>query len=155
MAKDQAEFAKGARAALARLLDDGPALSVETLKSVMRQGTQQGHDERLKANARTATYKVRQTLARAPESEDVMTAAGYLLLGLIEEHPEQSEDALRRLTRQLTLAGFDKDQSAQAIARLAVDVRARRADWHRRLKLRAIRRLVSALPEDTPITRTG
>ena len=101
------------------------------------------------------TYKLRRMLDKAPESEDVMIACGYLLLGMIEQYPAGSEDAQRQLVHELEVAGFDEERSREAIARLASGVRERRADWHRRLRLRSIRRLVAALPGETRGTRTG
>ena len=151
----KAELPDRVSAALAQLLDDGQDMSIEALKAIMRHGSGQGHGERIKANGRTVTYKLRQTLAGAPESEDVMMACGYLMLGLIERFPERAAARRDEIVSQLTSAGFAPDQSVKVIDRLAADVAGRRADWHRRLRLRAIRRLVAALPKETGVTHTG
>lgn len=146
-----------ARVALDELLAAKGGASIEAARSLLGPASRRGlpTEQRSAANTRTREYKARQALARAPESEDVVTACGYVVLGILEYTAGQADSPLRvRLLDALRQAGFDDGESAAAIERLTCDVEDRRQGWHRRLERRAMERLLAVLPA-TPGRRTG
>jgi ribosomal protein S18 acetylase RimI-like enzyme len=142
------ELEQRARVALDRLLDARGGASIETARTLLGPASRRGlpTEQRSAANARTRQYKARQALARAPESEDVVTACGYVVLGILEYTAGQADSPLRvRLLDTLRQAGFDDGESAAAIERLTLDVEDRRQGWHRRLERRSMQRLIAVL----------
>jgi len=144
-----------ARLALARKFAEKGINAIDVAQSILggskgQLPTRQQH----KANKRTRKYKARQALAGAPESEDVVTACGYLVLGILEAERDRSAPLMRRLLTELTLAGFNPEACHAAIMRLASGVAERRASRHQRIGIRDIRRLHSVI-EETADQHTG
>lgn len=143
------ELEEQARVALDELLEAKGGASIEVARSLLGPVNRRGlpTEQRSAANARTREYKARQALARAPESEDVVTACGYVVLGILEQTAAQPDNPLRtRLMNTLRQAGFDDGESAEALERLTRNVEDRRQGWHRRLERRAMERLLAVLP---------
>lgn len=151
------ELEERARVALDELLAARGGASIETARSLLGPASRRGlpTEQRSAANARTREYKARQALARAPESEDVVTACGYVALDILEQERGRSHGRLRALLiNELVKAGFDKAASEAVLDRLASGVEDRREGWHRRLERRAMERLLAVLPA-TSGRRTG
>lgn len=99
-----------------------------------------GHEQRLKANARTEKYKVELAARGEPESEDVMAAAGYLVLMGVGQGGHQIRE---RLVAQLVLAGFEEEFSQVAVDRLAANWEVQRKNWRLRVRHRHLKRLIT------------
>lgn len=144
-----------ARSALDRKLAEKGIDPIEVAQSMLgRSGGQLPTRLRHAANRRTREHKARRVLAGMPESEDIVTACGYLVLAILEAEPNRSDSLMQRLLQELTDAGFKTEACHAAIKRLASGVAERRTGWHRRIEIRNIRRLHSVI-EETRDQHTG
>jgi hypothetical protein len=153
---DPDSLAAKARLALQELLAAEGGYSIEAAHAALVAGRKRQLPAHLQsaANKRTRDYKARQALELTPESEDVVTACGYAVLGILEAEPNRSAPLMRRLLDELVRAGFDEEASRDVVLRLTMRVEDRRTSWHRRILNRTVRRLLLA-QEETSDQHTG
>lgn len=107
-------------------------------------------DQRQKAAARTARYKLRKLLARSPDGEALVKAAGYIMLRHLDEHG-RSGTAYTAILELLERAGFERAASTEEIERICGQTQDTRNAWARRRRLKmgeAFLREISRLRRD-------
>lgn len=114
-------------------------------------------DQRQKAAARTARHKLKKLLARSPDGEALVKAAGYIMLRHLDEHGRSGTgyDAILDL---LERAGFDRKASAAEIERICAQTKETRNAWARRRRLKmseAFAREISRARRDKKGSRKG
>lgn len=119
---------------------------IETLIALLLLPNHGNSDARAKAARRTRLYKVRQILKRAPSSDNVMAACGYLVLDSLTRAVGRAE-IRDRLLSLLVEAGFDRGQSDAVVDRLIDGVKDRQEAWRVRVKQQRAVRLAAAIKE--------
>lgn len=86
-------------------------------------------DARQKAALRTQRYKLRKLLLREPSSQHILQACGYVVFARYAAKQPSPRPIVHEIQELLIAAGFDKDRTAEAMARFVMDAGERKTTW--------------------------
>ena len=91
--------------------------------------TAKDSNARNKANLRTKHYKLRKLLLREPSSQQILQACAYAAFARYSTETPSSKPIVLEVQELLVAAGFDKQRTVAAMARLVTDASVRKAAW--------------------------
>jgi hypothetical protein len=109
---------------------------VELINNYLKLGIDQTHntDAKSKARLRTQQYKLRKVLLREPSSQHILQACAYAVFARYGTKTPSPQPIAQEVQELLVAAGFDKQRTADAMARFVTDAGARKASWVARTK---------------------
>lgn len=104
---------------------------IELINTYLKLDIDPAHetDARQKAALRTQRYKLRKLLLREPSSQHILQACAYVVFARYAASQPSPQPIVHEIQELLIAAGFDKDRTAQAMARFVSDAEGRKTTW--------------------------